>query len=227
MTTVPAFVPAVSNPPPIAPDAFDAIIAELERKPLRKNTERQTSGVGQSQAFHIVNRRLCPPDYSRNNWQRAYLYKLILDFAQKYVDVPWNGIMLNQNYKADPHRDRGNVGVSYLIAFGNYTGGQLKISEGPNAGLYDINCKPIKEDFSKVLHSVEPFEGNRYSLVFYTLRREVPSNVPPASVVFASDTWRFKRGEEFCTRLMDHPLIGRKRKPVLATVGGPVTVTFS
>jgi len=191
-------------------DTFTEIIAELERKPLRKNTERQTSGVGMSQAFHLVNRRLCPPDYSRNNWQRPYLYKLLLDFAQKYVDIPWNGIMVNQNYKADPHKDKGNTGVSYLVAFGDYTGGELRIHEGPNAGLHDINRKPIKEDFSKVLHSVEPFEGHRYSLVFYTLRREVPSNVPPSSVVLVDGKWRFKRGEEFCTKLYDHPLIGRK-----------------
>jgi len=198
--------------PEIPPEAFAEIVAELQRKPLRKNLERQISGVGQSQCFGIVNRRMCPPDASRNNWQRPYLYKLLLDFAVKYVDIPWQAVTVNQNYKAQPHKDRGNRGVSYLVAFGNYTGGELKFHEGAREGLHDVKYKPVKEDFSKVLHSVQDFQGERYSLVFYTLKREVPSTVPPFSVVQSADgRWYFKRGDQICTRLLDHPLIGRTR----------------
>jgi hypothetical protein len=194
----------------IPPEAFKEIIEELKRHPLRKNTERGNSGIGMSQAFGIVNRRMCPPDASRNNWQRPFLYKLLLDFAQKYVDIPYQGITVNQNYKAQPHKDRGNQGISYLVAFGDYTGGELKIHEGDLQGTHNINCKPMKLDFSKVLHSVQDFEGDRYSLVFYNLRREVPGSVPPFSVVQKGDKWIFMRGNEVCTRLYDHPLIGRK-----------------
>jgi len=192
----------------ISPDEFTELIAELERRPLYKNAERETAGEGRSQAFHIVNRRRVPPDYSRNCWIRPYLYKLILDFASKHVDISWNGVMLNQNYQAAKHRDRGNVGISYLVAFGNYTGGNLKVYEGPFEGSHNIKNTPIKMDFSTTFHSVEPFEGNRYSLVFYTLKKPVPPTVPPASVVKIEDKWVFKRGDEVCTQLKDHPNIG-------------------
>jgi hypothetical protein len=202
----------VSQTVVIPPEAFTELIAELERKPLHISTTRKIAGTGQSLAFGIVNRRRVPPDYSRNCWARPYLYKLILDFAQKYVDIPYQGIMLNQNYQAMKHRDRGNVGVSYLVAFGNYTGGELEVCEGEHAGKYNMNSKPIKLDFSQTYHMVHPFEGNRYSLVFYTLKKQVPATVPPPSVVQQGTKWVFMRGNEVCTQLMDHPHIGHKYK---------------
>ena len=196
----------------IPAEAFEEIVKELERRPLYKNVERETAGEGRSQAFGIVNRRRVPPDYSRNCWVRPYLYKLILDFAAKYVDIPWNGIMLNQNYQAAKHRDKGNVGISYLVAFGDYTGGKLVVYEGDHKGTHDIQYKPIKLDFSRNYHSVEAFEGNRYSLVFYTLKKPVPPTVPPPSVRYCEGKWLFYRGNDVCTQLLDHPMIGAKFK---------------
>jgi hypothetical protein len=196
----------------IPAEAFAEIVAELERRPLYKNVERETAGEGKSQAFGIVNRRRVPPDYSRNCWIRPYLYKLLLDFAQKYVDIPYNGIMLNQNYQAAKHRDKGNVGISYLVAFGDYTDGKLIVYEGEHKGTHDIQYKPIKLDFSKNYHAVEPFQGDRYSLVFYTLKKPVPPTVPEPSVEQIDGKWVFKRGTEVCTQLLDHPHIGHKFK---------------
>ena len=167
----------------IPAEAFAEIIAELERRPLYKNVERETAGEGKSQAFGIVNRRRVPPDYSRNCWIRPYLYKLLLDFAQKYV-----------------------------VAFGDYTDGKLIVYEGEHKGTHDIQYKPIKLDFSKNYHAVEPFEGDRYSLVFYTLKKPVPPTVPQPSVEQIDGKWVFKRGTEVCTQLTDHPMIGHKFK---------------
>jgi hypothetical protein len=73
----------------------------------------------------------------------------------------------NQNYKAEAHRDKGNIGESFLVAFGDFTGGELEIHEGPLKGLHDVRT-PMVTDFRKVLHSVKDFVGTRYSLVFYT-----------------------------------------------------------
>jgi hypothetical protein len=50
---------------------------------------------------------------------------LLLDFADKYVDISFNAITVNQNFKADKHKDKNNVGPSYLVAFGDYTEGEL------------------------------------------------------------------------------------------------------
>jgi hypothetical protein len=191
----------------LPPDAFSSILEELRRRPLSTNKYRLKSGAGKSQAFGLVNKRCLPPDYSRQNWVRPFLYKLLLDFAEKYVKIPWTSITVNQDYKAAPHRDRGNRGESFLVAFGDYQGGCLRVLEGELKGDHDINRKPLITDFSKVMHEVLEFQGTRISLVFYTLDTDV--QVPPASVIQQGSKWLFKRGEEVITSGLPHPLKGR------------------
>jgi hypothetical protein len=178
---------------------------ELERLPIPMNKYRLSSGEGRSQAFGVVNRRCLPPDYSRNCWARPYLYKLLLDYGREHVPFPFTSITVNQNYKADAHRDKGNVGQSYLISFGDYTGGELEIHEGLQTGLHDVR-QSIIADFTKVLHSVKDFQGNRYSLVYYTCKKS--DGLPDASVEFQNDKWVFLRGGVVC-RGLPHPLAGR------------------
>jgi hypothetical protein len=212
--------------------AFADIIAELERRPLQVNNYRNKAGNGQSQAFGLVNRRCLPPDYSRNNWLRPYLYKLLLDFGAKYVDISFNAITLNQNYRADKHYDKHNGGDSYLVAFGSYTGGELEIHEGDLSGSHNIWCKPIRADFSKILHSVQHFTGNRYSLVYYQLTStRMPENIPPPSVRKEGNKYYFFRGEEKIVKGLPHPLRDRTREEILRTAkekkdGSDFSVSF-
>jgi hypothetical protein len=178
---------------------------ELERLPISVNKYRLSSGDGRSQAFGVVNRRCLPPDYSRQSWTRPYLYKLLLDYGKEHVKIPFTSITVNQNYKAEPHYDKGNVGPSFLVSFGDYTGGELEIHEGPQMGLHDVR-QPIVADFTKVLHSVKEFKGNRYSLVYYTCKKS--EGLPEASVELQDDKWVFLRGGVVCKGL-PHPLAGR------------------
>ena len=191
----------------IAASEYTDIIKELERQPLLQNMYRTISGPGKSQVLGVVNRRCLPPDYSRLCWNRPYLYKLLLDFAEKNVKIPFTSITVNQNYVAAPHKDKGNIGNSYLVAFGDYTGGELELLEGSEKGLYDVRT-PLITDFSKVLHTVRPFTGNRYSLVFYTAKRS--ETLPAPKVVLEDNKYVFYRGLEVCKGL-DHPLKGKKK----------------
>jgi len=178
---------------------------ELERLPIPINKYRLSSGDGRSQAFGVVNRRCLPPDYSRNCWTRPYLYHLLLEYGKANVKIPFTSITVNQNYKADAHRDKGNVGQSYLVGFGDYTGGELEIHEGVQTGLHDIR-QPMIADFTRVLHSVKDFQGSRYSLVYYTCKKS--DGLPDASVEFQEGKWVFLRGGVVCKGL-PHPLAGR------------------
>ena len=198
----------------IPSEAFSDIIKELERQPIALNEYRLKSGTGRSQAFGIVNRRNLPPDYSRNCWCRPYLYKLLLDFGSKYVDLPFNAITVNQNYKAEPHKDKNNKGNSFLVAFGDYTGGELEILEGERKGVYDINCKPLVDDFSKVLHCVKDFSGNRYSLVYYWFENKRLGDLPSGTVKQEGSKYYFYRGDKKITRKdgLPHNLKGRKKE---------------
>lgn len=197
----------------IAPEVFHEIREELRRQPIAMNRYRTKAGEGQSLCWGIVNRRSLPPDYSRNNWMRPYLYHLLLDFADKYVDISFNSITVNQNYAAKKHRDKNNKGNSFLVSFGDYSGGHLKILEGDLSGTHDINCKPIVTDFSKVYHEVEDFTGERFSLVFYTFESPRSTPLPPWELRQEEGKWWFYRDGIRITKQngLPHPLRGRKK----------------
>jgi hypothetical protein len=195
----------------IPAEAFMKIERELERKPLDENRYRLKSGIGRSQAFGIVGKRCLPPDYSRQCWRRPELYAYLLEFGEKYVDISFNAITVNQNYCASKHRDKQNNGESFLVAFGSYTGGNLIIHEGDLSGSHNICRTPIKADFSKIYHSVEPFEGNRYSLVYYKYANSRLSDLPPPSVRVEEGKYVFYRGEEKIGKEgLPHPLKKKK-----------------
>ena len=199
----------------IPASAFDDIIEELERRPLEINNYRVKTGSGRSQAFGIVGRRSSPPDYSRQCWIRPELYSHLLDFGEMYVkDISWNAITLNQNFLCKPHYDKHNRGPSLLCAFGDYEGGELVIHEGDLSGNYDVRHNPLITDFSKVLHSVTPFTGNRYSVVYYyfEIAPYIGKEYEKAEVRFIGGDYVFYRGGVKCTGL-PHPLKGFKRKP--------------
>ena len=204
---------------PVPFDIFDDIIKELEAKPIPVNQYRSKAGVGRSAAFGFVNRRSVDSDISRLCWRRPKLYKMLLDFGLRYCPVPFTSITLNQDYAAAPHRDKGNVGLSYLVAFGHYQGGELQVLDHPDlSGVYDINCQPILFDGANLTHAVRSFTGHRYSLVYYTLAKTpskklmdyVPVELPSGWVLEYTDA------EGKSTILKDnkglpHPLSGRKK----------------
>lgn len=196
----------------IPANAFSDIHTELLRQRLLVNPFRNVAGVGRSQTFGVVNRRCLAPDYCRLCWARPYLYKLLLEFGATYVPFSFTSITVNDSYRAAPHRDKGNTGDSLVVAFGEYTGGDLRLHEGDDAGVYDIKHRGIVADFKATLHSVEPFEGRRFSLVFYNIQHKRLVPLPPPSIVQNEDgKYAFKRGDEVCNGL-PHPLRGMKHK---------------
>jgi hypothetical protein len=146
---------------------------------------------------------------------RPKLLYHLQQFAATYVPIPWTSITVNQNFKCLPHRDKGNVGESFLVAFGDYQGGDLVIHEGDLSGSHPIGYTPIQTDFSKVLHSVTDFTGDRYSLVFYTLKttRMPVEPLPKGEVVFENGQYLFKRGGAIITARegLPHPKRGQGR----------------
>lgn len=214
----------------IPSEAFTEILQELQERPITLNKYRDKCGEGRSQCFGLVNRRCLSVDYSRQNWLRPKLYYYIQKFAEKYVDISWTSVTINQNYRCLPHRDKGNYGDSFLVAFGNFSGGDLLIHEGDLSGSHNIYCNPIVTDFSKVLHSVDHFTGTRISMVFYKLKAtKMPLEPLPEGKVFYEDgKYFFKRGDKIITPKegLSHPLRGRKKERVVAVSQGDFVVTF-
>ena len=84
-----------------------------------------------------------------------------------FPDFFYTQIMINKNYPCPAHRDSANVGESVLCAFGNFSGGEINIEYEDGTKSLNPQEKPVKFDGSKYKHWVSPFEGLRYSLVFY------------------------------------------------------------
>jgi len=95
----------------------------------------------------------------------------------------WTSLNLNKNYAAKIHRDGNNFGPSMIAAFGDFQGGNLnyyphddgKIElqelESKQAGqACQLNLKSGLALFNgNSAHSVDDFEGNRFSIVYFTL----------------------------------------------------------
>lgn len=168
-------------------EAFEEIQRELVRRPLTLCRTRLNSGPGRTQTFGIVRIRRQQPGPSRHSRDRPYLYKLLLDFGDKYLRQPgnggksdplfyWNSITVNIDYMCLPHFDSGNRGDSAIVAFGDYTGGgELVFGDK----TIDIKRRLFIGNFKTTLHSVKPWtSGHRYSLVYYHTPDNRPSPLP-------------------------------------------------
>ena len=105
--------------------------------------------------------------------------------SRGFDELPFTTISLNKNYAGRLHRDSGNFGPSIGLAIGPFTGGKLRYwAEDSHKGMRgsqveDARAEPsvalnIKQGVvfdSNCAHEVEPFEGERYSLIFFTLKK--------------------------------------------------------
>ncbi|MCP4200475.1 MAG: hypothetical protein GY769_00900 [bacterium] len=112
-----------------------------------------------------------------NRWLRARLAP-----GTPLQDFCWSAICLNKNLQCQCHRDKNNSGPSVLAAFGPYReGGNLRYHPQDD-GRVDLGLaqalEPTEVDPRSHLvlfdggraHSVTPFEGERYSVVFFDSR---------------------------------------------------------
>ena len=83
----------------------------------------------------------------------------------------FTSIQYNKNQRAARHRDAKNMGVSYIVGLGNYTGGELIIFDEneKNPKKHDINGKFLTFNGSIYPHETARFKGERYTLVFYSI----------------------------------------------------------
>ena len=101
---------------------------------------------------------------SRNNKKYNILFDKLKEFISKRKpNFTYTNIQVNKNVFCNPHVDKNNVGPSYVIALGDFTGGDLVI-EGEE---FIIRNKWKKFDGRRA-HWITPFKGTRYSLVFFT-----------------------------------------------------------
>jgi len=109
--------------------------------------------------------------------------------AKLKQEFTYISININKNYAGKLHRDGNNVGPSFIKAFGDFSNGALNYwpSDNGQASLEDLKEKDkVKINIRDNLllfdgnrgHFVDPFKGDRYSLVFFSVRtwNKIPKN---------------------------------------------------
>jgi hypothetical protein len=101
--------------------------------------------------------------------------------AELKQEFAYTSININKNYAGKLHRDGNNVGPSFIKAFGDFTNGELNYwpSDSGKGELESLKDKDkVKLNIRDNLllfdgnrgHFVTPFKGERYSLVFFSIR---------------------------------------------------------
>ena len=90
------------------------------------------------------------------------------EFGDLYFkDFEFTHVQINKNFKCKPHFDKSNMGDSTLISIGNFMGGTTGVDFDTCTEYLNSHNTPVKFDGSMYRHWVEPFAGERYSLVFF------------------------------------------------------------
>tara|TARA_Y100001958_G_C21244379_1_gene573577 strand:- start:18 stop:530 length:513 start_codon:yes stop_codon:yes gene_type:complete len=106
---------------------------------------------------------------SKYNKQYPKLYALLKGLMALYdPKFNYSTIQVNYNLCCKRHYDKNNVGNSYTMSFGDYTkGGELHV-ENKHGTVHSYNTKNRMVRFDGRLdHWVSPFQGERYSVVFF------------------------------------------------------------
>ena len=93
------------------------------------------------------------------------LFKNFIDLH--YPNFKFNSVYVNKNTVSKPHLDYRNIGESLLVGIGDYTGGETVLYMDDKEKHFNISSGSVIFDGSKILHGSKPFDGIRYSFVFF------------------------------------------------------------
>lgn len=109
----------------------------------------------------------------------ALRYPHFINICQEFLNshmpyFKYDCIYVNKNTICKPHLDSGNSSNTLLIGLGDYIEGETLLhipSDAPHITHkdieIDIKMKSLLFNGSKIIHSSKPFNGTRYSLVFF------------------------------------------------------------
>ena len=94
-------------------------------------------------------------------------YEEIMRIGKMICPFEFNSVQVNKNLVCPAHKDSNNIGLSLLVSFGDYTGGNIVIENKK----YDANCRPVIFNGAALEHyNSDDLVGTKYSLVFFTAR---------------------------------------------------------
>ena len=165
-----ADISAVLNDP-----NFQSVYNALESMQIPVNAARKNIGSNNGQVIRslvlgVTHHRsqgivAAKATRTRPNLSKT-LVNFFLTFAKKALpsDFYITSITVNKNVESANHVDPSNLGPSYIVGLGDYTGGRLWVH---TEGALDCHNKWVCFD-GNIPHRTLPFAGTRYTLIFYT-----------------------------------------------------------
>jgi hypothetical protein len=99
-------------------------------------------------------------------------YPYMMDYFNEFIwshypRFDFKSVYVNRNTVSKKHKDSKNTGESLLVGFGPYTKGRTVLYTETTAKKIHIKSYSLIFDGSEMWHESEPFNGTRYSLVFF------------------------------------------------------------
>ena len=177
----------------------------LPEQEVRANVRPDNQPKIVSIALGLVHDYATGPALSRSAQEWPMLTKLLTAyFRQRHGQFRFTTIQLNKSFASQLHVDTRNEGPSWIIALGDFSGGQLFVADG-NGDDYVRVTRPVtgRPDIvvgsflrgrkvnirhrwfffdGNVPHMTTPYRGERYSLVFYRFgfRSRIPERIEVA-----------------------------------------------
>jgi len=158
----------------VDPESFFTLYNMLECIPIRIHPDTNRVGFGKHRnaCFGLVKSRQTKK-VGLSAYSRAYpeIWQELKRVGSIFPNFTFTSVHLNKNVVCGKHRDKGNVGNSIIVSFGDYTGGDLYAEDGEHgeANLYNTNCRAVLFNGKAIPHwTTDITSGTKYSLVFYT-----------------------------------------------------------
>ena len=161
----------------------------FEKNVSRENVRREGVDWVYSDTFGLIKDRAdqklkaCQTGVGYESFQRL-LYRWARGRQLSHLrnhPLPYTTISVNKGFAAKLHRDTRNEGPSVALALGEFTGGGLRYWPGDSKRgdveslrgqpsiVFDMRSRPAVFD-GNCGHEVEDFQGERFSLVFFTVQ---------------------------------------------------------
>jgi len=141
---------------------------------LKPERDLTIGNIGRTINFGVVKTRTKGFQEAAANRHMPKLFEACVAIGNLVVPKGWvyNTITLNHGVKAKKHKDKLNVGDSVIVAVGDFSGGGLYTfkPDGSDPTLNNIKDRPALFNGSVVPHQTEDFKGERYTLIFFTMK---------------------------------------------------------
>jgi hypothetical protein len=108
-------------------------------------------------------------------WQLA---ASVVAEADPLFSSVYTACAFTHNFVGSPHIDTQDVGPFYAVALGGYRGGELCVESGAReVSMIDTRGRLAKVD-GRCPHWVAPFEGERFSVIYYQVESLVARRSP-------------------------------------------------